>query len=215
MSIDLFDLIVRMSTAAGLAGVIGLERQVAQKAAGLRTHMLVGLGAGVFAFLSVESFPGSDPARVAAQIVTGVGFLGAGAIFRHGVSVRGLTTAAGMWTAAAVGLASGLGEYEIALVATGVAVVVLYVVGVVQWMLRGREDEATVHLRARLDPTADVEEVCTVARDLVEPAGGVSIDEVGVDHSTIIVSTTPAAADHALAQLARHPGVIRVTRSRP
>lgn len=215
MSIDVLEAIGRISAAAALAGVIGFERQVAQKSAGLRTHMLVGLGAGVFALLSVESFPGSDPARVAAQIVTGVGFLGAGAIFRHGISVRGLTTAAGMWTAAAVGMAAGLGEYGIALIATGVAVVVLYVVGIVQWLLRGRMDEPSVHLRVRIAPGTPIEPLRDRAREIVGPGGAVSIDEVGVDHSTIGVATTAADADHVIAMIATLQGVLRVARTRP
>lgn len=215
MTIELGDAILRLAAAAGLAGVIGFERQVAQKEAGLRTHMLVGLGAGVFALLSIEAFPGSDPARVAAQIVTGVGFLGAGAIFRHGVSVRGLTTAAGMWTAAAVGMAAGLAEYEVALVATGVAVVVLYVVGVIQWLLRGRVDDATVHLRVRLESSEHVDEVCDAARRIVAPAGHVTIDEVGDDRTAVSVFVPPVGADRAITALAVLPGVTRVTRTRP
>lgn len=214
MNVDVLEAIARISAAAALAGVIGFERQVAQKAAGLRTHMLVGLGAGVFALLSVESFPGSDPARVAAQIVSGVGFLGAGAIFRHGIAVRGLTTAAGMWSAAAVGMASGLGEYEIALIATGVAVVVLYVVGVVQWLLRGRTGDANVHLRVRLSPGTDIESLRDRARQLVGRGGSASIEEVGADHSTVSVATTAEHADHVIAVLATQPGVVRVARTR-
>lgn len=214
MSIDVFEAILRISASAVLAGVIGFERQVAQKAAGLRTHMLVGLGAGVFALLSVESFPGSDPARIAAQIVSGVGFLGAGAIFRHGIAVRGLTTAAGLWTAAAVGMASGIGEYGIALIATGVAVVVLYVVGVIQWLVRGRTGEASVHLRVRLTPGTDIEVLRDRASDIVGRAGTASIEEVGADHSTVSVNVTPAKADGAIAALATLPGVVRVARTR-
>lgn len=215
MSVDVLDAAARIAMSAALAGVIGFERQVAQKAAGLRTHMLVGLGAGVFTLLSVESFPGSDPARVAAQIVSGVGFLGAGAIFRYGISVRGLTTAAGMWAAAAVGMASGLGEYAIGLIATGVTLVVLYVVGIVQWLLRGRLDDASVRLRVRLERSGHVEAVADRARSIVYPAGSVAIEEVGTDRSTLSVDTTVAEADHVIALLAQLDGVSRVTRANP
>ncbi len=215
MTISLGEALLRLAAAAALAGIIGIERQAAQKSAGLRTHMLVGLGAGLFALLSVEAFPESDPARVAAQIVAGVGFLGAGAIFRHGVSVRGLTTAAGMWTAAAVGMASGIGEYAVALIATGVAVVVLYVVGVFQWLYRGRVEQATVELLIRLGSAEGVELIRDAARDLVAPAGTVVIDEVGVERSVIRVSVIPDEADRVIARLAVLGGVVRVTRSRP
>lgn len=213
MTISILDALARLSVAAVLSGVIGIERQVAQKAAGLRTHMLVGLGAGLFTLLGVDAFEGADPARVSAQIVAGVGFLGAGAIFRHGVSVKGLTTAAGMWTAAAVGMASGLGEYPVAIAASGVAVVVLYVVGVIQWLVRGRTSEATVELRVRLLSPDLVEQTRRAACDLIDKAGTVTIDEVGLERSVIGVFASPDTADSVITKLAALDGVVRVTRS--
>lgn len=124
---DAIDFLVRIGVGAGLAAVLGLEREVSGKAAGLRTHAMVGLGSAVFTALSMEAFGSGDPARVAAQIVTGIGFVGAGAIFRSGPLVQGLTTAAGLWAAAALGMAAGAGRVGWAAIATGVAVVVLLV----------------------------------------------------------------------------------------
>ena len=101
---------VRLALAVALGAAIGAEREFRDKAAGVTTHALVSLGASLFALVSVDAFGGgTDPSRVAAQIVTGVGFLGAGAIIRSGVSVRGLTTAASLWVTAAVGTACGIG----------------------------------------------------------------------------------------------------------
>jgi putative Mg2+ transporter-C (MgtC) family protein len=214
MSTDPLDVIIRLVVAAGLSGIIGLEREVAQKNAGLRTHMLVGLGAGVFTLLSLEfpRSPVSDPARIAAQIVTGVGFLGAGAIFRSGFSVRGLTTAAGLWSAAAVGMAAGAGFYLIAVAATAVSVVVLYLVGVGQWLLRGRHEHASTAVRIRMADPRLVSEARAAAAALVAPGGEVAIHEIGSDRATIHVTIEPRAADRIMTALADIPGVERVFR---
>jgi putative Mg2+ transporter-C (MgtC) family protein len=116
--------IVNLLVAAGLSGLIGLEREWRDRNAGLRTHMLVGLGAALFTMAGAEL--GTDPSRVAAQIVTGIGFLGAGAIFRSGETVKGLTTAAGLWTVAGIGLAAGSGLIALAVTATVIALLILF-----------------------------------------------------------------------------------------
>jgi putative Mg2+ transporter-C (MgtC) family protein len=129
----------RLLIAALLAGAVGLEREVHFKAAGFRTHMLVGVGAALFTVLSRTAFgPTTDPARVAAQIVTGIGFLGAGAIFKEGASVKGLTTAAGLWTVAAIGMAAGAGSLLLAVVATAVILLVLFGLRIIDGFLRAR-----------------------------------------------------------------------------
>jgi putative Mg2+ transporter-C (MgtC) family protein len=212
VTIGIGEALARLAIAAVLSGVIGFEREVAQKAAGLRTHMLVGLGSAVFSLLGVAAFPGSDPARIAAQVVTGIGFLGAGAIFRHGFTVRGLTTAAGLWTVAAVGMASGIGEWEVALVATGVAVVVLYVVGVVQWLFRGRRSDATTVLNMRVVDPQQVEEAARQAAALVKPYGEVAIHEISAERAVIQVTVDPESADAVMVRLRSMPGVEKVTR---
>jgi len=120
-------MVLRLLLAVGLATLIGLERQHAGKPAGLRTHLLVCIGAALFTIASIYGFgEGGDPARVAAGIVAGVGFLGAGAIIstREGILV-GLTTAASIWAVAAIGLAAGAGLYILAPVATAVVLIVL------------------------------------------------------------------------------------------
>jgi putative Mg2+ transporter-C (MgtC) family protein len=126
--------LIRLVVAAALTGVIGLERELDEKAAGLRTHMLVGTGSALFTLVGAYGFSeffghgklvSFDPSRVAAQIVTGIGFLGAGVIFRSGFSVRGLTTAASLWLVAAVGMAAGAGFWAGAVLATAVGVVSL------------------------------------------------------------------------------------------
>ncbi len=129
------DLAVRMLIAAVLGAAIGLEREIHEHPAGMRTHLLVSLGAAMFTELSIYAFAGppapngslpTDTSRVAAQIVSGIGFLGAGAILKYGTSIRGLTTAASLWTAAAVGMAAGAGEWLIAAVGTFIVVFSLW-----------------------------------------------------------------------------------------
>ena len=120
--------LLRLSMAAALGGAIGMERELRERQAGLRTHLVVCLGSALFTLVSAYGFHeflvsgGSlvrtDPTRIAAQIVSGIGFLGAGAIIRQGLSVRGLTTAATLWLVAAIGMATGAGYYSAALFTT-------------------------------------------------------------------------------------------------
>jgi putative Mg2+ transporter-C (MgtC) family protein len=128
---------LRLVVASALGGAIGLERELDEKAAGLRTHMLVSAGSALFTLVSAYGFSGIlgqsgsnvlvrlDPSRIAAQIVTGIGFLGAGVIFRQGFTVRGLTTAASLWMVAAIGMAAGAGFWRGALIATLAALISL------------------------------------------------------------------------------------------
>jgi putative Mg2+ transporter-C (MgtC) family protein len=114
--------------AAGLGAAIGLEREYRRKPAGLRTNILIAVGSALFTTVSIAlAGHGGTPDRIAAQIVTGIGFLGGGAILRSGKSVRGMTTAATIWVNAAIGMAAGAGEY---LLATGATVVTLIVLAV-------------------------------------------------------------------------------------
>ncbi len=128
------DVLIRIVIAAALGGVIGIEREIREHTAGFRTHILVSVGATAFTLASTYGLQdtGFDPNRISAQIVTGIGFLGAGAIIRYGASVRGLTTAASLWTVAAVGLLTGQGFYEAALITTAVVIVSLYLLRLVE-----------------------------------------------------------------------------------
>ena len=116
------EVLLRLFVAAALGGAIGLERELRERQAGLRTHLVVSVGSALFTLVSAygfSSFDGKvDPTRIAAQIVSGIGFLGAGAIIRQGLSVRGLTTAASLWLVAAIGMAAGAGYWDGALIAT-------------------------------------------------------------------------------------------------
>ena len=125
-------IILRLVLAAVLSGLVGFEREMHGRAAGFRTHILVCVGATLITMVSMylaEIYQGIatvDPSRIAAQIVTGVGFLGAGTILRSKASVKGLTTAASLWTVAGIGLALGCGFYQGALATTAIVLIVLF-----------------------------------------------------------------------------------------
>src|SRR5690606_20405759 len=154
---ELVDFLVRVAVGMGLAALIGLEREASGKAAGLRTYAMVGLGAAVFTVVSMEAFDEADTSRVAAQIVSGIGFLGAGAIFRSGPLVKGLTTAAGLWAAAAVGMTAGTGQLLWAVIATVLTLVILVALPVVEPALGQLRRSA--RLRATVVPARALWEV--------------------------------------------------------
>jgi putative Mg2+ transporter-C (MgtC) family protein len=166
------DNLARLSLAAVLGGAIGFERELRDREAGLRTHLLVCLGSALFTIVSAYGFRDfltsgdqvirADPTRIAAQIVTGIGFLGAGAIIRQGLSVRGLTTAATLWVSAAIGIAAGAGYYSGAVLGTVVTLIALWPLRVAAYQvferLRPEERSLVVELRqgTRMSELLDV-----------------------------------------------------------
>ena len=139
---DTFVLIARIVLAGVLGGVIGAEREYRAKIAGTRTHLLVAVGAALMMIVSRYGFGGQgDPARVAAQIVSGIGFIGAGAIMVNKHSIHGLTTAAGIWVAAGIGMAVASGMYAVGVATTIISLVGLEVFGCLFRKFRGREAE--------------------------------------------------------------------------
>ena len=136
MEMDFFtsektDIIIKLLLAVFLAGIIGIERQKAQKAAGFRTYGLVGLGACMLTILSVGAFDdyigltSFDPSRIISNIIVSIGFIGAGIIFHQGIKVEGLTTAAGIWLAAIIGIAVGMELYFLAITGTIIAFIIM------------------------------------------------------------------------------------------
>ena len=173
---------VRLLVAAALGAAIGFEREIHSHPAGMRTHLLVALGSAAFSVLSIFFFVSpaapngslpTDPSRIAAQIVSGIGFLGAGAIIKYGTSVRGLTTAASLWATAAVGMAAGAGALMVALVTTGL---IVFSLGPLNWVITRfqREDQPILRLRlmaTRLDALGEISRALAGSRIEI---GGVS-----------------------------------------
>ncbi len=179
--LDWLDVTLRLGVAALLTGAIGAERELRERAAGLRTHMLVGVGAALFTLVSAYAWgdffaAGAsrlDPTRIAAQIVSGIGFLGAGAILRQGLSVRGLTTAAGLWVSAAIGMACAAAFWPAALVTTAIVMIGLGPFrSLERWINRRGSDVGVleVHLSAdrSVGPVVDLLEPWRVAINGIE-----------------------------------------------
>jgi putative Mg2+ transporter-C (MgtC) family protein len=150
--LELWEGLLRLVLAAVLAGAIGIERELREQEAGLRTHMLVCVGATMFMIVGVYGWADYrlgndigvvvDPSRVASYVVSGIGFLGAGAIIRHGINVRGLTTAASLWVVAAIGVGVGAGMYGLSVATTALVILALWPLAQVKNLLAGRQETA-------------------------------------------------------------------------
>jgi putative Mg2+ transporter-C (MgtC) family protein len=136
------EIIIRLLVAVGLGMAIGLERVFVHKEAGMKTHAMVSLGAAVFMIISETmtlkyiSLPGLSPTMIVAQVVVGIGFLGAGSIIFQGNRVSGLTTAGGLWVTAGIGMAAGFGFYSLAVITTVLVILVLIVVSIAERPIR-------------------------------------------------------------------------------
>jgi len=164
---EFFDFVIRIMAAAFMGGLIGLERDIHGRAAGLRTHLLVSVGSCLFMIISwviasrgvspwLSGSENFDPGRIAAQVVTGIGFLGAGTIIKEGFTIRGLTTAACLWVAAGIGLASGAGLYGLAMVVTAVSMITLLFV---EYLEKGMKKDSYRFLTVVLDEKSNVSEL--------------------------------------------------------
>ena len=171
-----WDAFLRLAVAAGLGAAIGIEREVREREAGIRTHLLVSLGSCLFTIVSAYGFHEflssgasvvrADPTRIAAQIVTGIGFLGAGAIIREGISVRGLTTAASLWMVAAIGMAAGAGYYWPAVAGTALTVFALWPLRSIAWHAMERFRPPERRLVVELREGSSVKDLLDLMPDL-------------------------------------------------
>jgi putative Mg2+ transporter-C (MgtC) family protein len=162
-----WNLLIRILVAAAYGAILGVERDIHGRGAGLRTHLLVSSGAALFMILSthVATFDAvipsgfskvTDPGRIAAQIITGIGFLGAGVILKEGITIRGLTTAACLWIAAAIGMASGAGLYFIA---TAVTILALFTLVVLRQLERFYRKDIYRDLEVKVPNEVDISQV--------------------------------------------------------
>ena len=170
---------VRVLIAAALGVVLGWERQRSNKDAGLRTYAMVAAGSALFTVVSIEGFSGADTSRVAAQIVTGIGFLGAGLIFRQGYSVQGLTTAAGLWSVAAVGMAVGTGLWGLGIIAAIIMLFVLKASDQFSTQLRAQAlHDARWSVRLTVTDPATIEDIRTIVEGLA-PTASKPLPDIG------------------------------------
>lgn len=204
--------LARLALAAGLGGVIGTERELADQPAGLRTHMLLSIGACLFTVVSAYAFgSGGDPSRLAAQIVTGVGFLGGGAILRHGASIRGLTTAASIWATCAVGVAVGTGRYVLSLGGTVLILATLVVLRALRNVVRNwsptREE-----LSFTVEPGFRLEPVVSLVRDQGGYLRGLETEQGEHGDRVVIVVRFPRrhSTERFIEALTQVPGVREV-----
>ncbi|MFG5121201.1 MgtC/SapB family protein [Methylorubrum sp. POS3] len=215
------EMVARLLLAGAMGSVVGFERERLLWAAGLRTHMLVCVGACLFMLVSAFGFGDVlgrkdvvlDPSRVAAQVVSGIGFLGAGTILLRGEVVKGLTTAASLWAVAAIGLAVGGGLYIPAVAATVLVVGILAGVKPIEERWRDRMQSCEIHLTVKagslaIDAVPDLtgERASRIRQFVVRPG-----DEPGLEDVTITFARLPRAHVEAVARrLRENPTVIRV-----
>jgi putative Mg2+ transporter-C (MgtC) family protein len=212
-----WEILVRLAAAAALGGAIGIERELREREAGFRTHLLVSLGAALFTLVSAYAWTDFefstaagitfDPTRIAAQIVTGIGFIGAGAIIRHGLTVRGVTTAATLWVVAAIGMACGAGFFWAAGIATAFSLVSLGPLRIVSQRMRDRPQ--TRRLGVDLDNDAPATPVLAALEEL-----GVSISSFTVERrdgrrrlSCVVELPVEQGADELVRRLGEVGGV--------
>ena len=215
---------VNLFVALACGAVIGSERQIRQRMAGLRTNALVALGAAAFVTFSALYPDEVSPTRVAAQVVSGIGFLGAGIIFRDGFTVHGLNTAATLWCSAAVGMMAGAGAWPYALVLTLLVVFInLGLRPLVRWLKRRTMAGQPVLRQYRVSVTASTAREAEVRAVLLRivAVGGLHLTEIearpGTEPGTLDIAATltgegatPLALEQALARLAAEPGLMRV-----
>jgi putative Mg2+ transporter-C (MgtC) family protein len=212
--------LLRLALAAALGGVIGLEREASGKPAGFRTNLLICLGAALVTELSITiaqdvTLPGgfrSDPGRLAAQIVSGIGFLGAGTIIQARGSVVGLTTAATLWVVATIGMAVGAGAYVQAIVATLVVMLALGILGRFEDHLLPYHFQERL-LRVTLRPEDDL--VDGVEKYLTDRGYAVRIQEIERRDDVFVVSLSARGRRHeieiAMRELVMREGIVKVT----
>ncbi len=228
LTISYGEVTIRLLLTAMLCGLIGFERETRDQSAGFRTHILLGLGAALFTLVSAYGFTAFteaaiesggrgiqfDPTRIAAQVVTGIGFLGAGAIIRQGIDIRGLTTAASLWAAAAIGMAAGAGYYFGALATTVVVIAALYLLREFRnrFLSRFRTDTATMKIGFS-DTKSGVDEATSILERYDVEIRNLSAElEGGRSSYTLQLRVPPRLAlQEALEKISTLPDVERVS----
>ena len=206
-SLSWAEALLRLAVAAALGGAVGLERELREREAGFRTHMLVSVGSALFTmagaygfrdfFVSGGNIVRSDPTRIAAQVVTGIGFLGAGAIIRQGLSVRGLTTAATLWVVAAIGLTTGAGYYSAAVITTAIALFSLWPLRIGAHLVISRFRPETGRLLVQLPTGSTPGPLITEVERLGARLDSVEVSQEADRRNILLDVALPSGADMA------------------
>jgi putative Mg2+ transporter-C (MgtC) family protein len=186
------EIIVRLGIAAVLGMLVGFERERQNQPAGLRTHTILAIGSCLAMTISIniamqftQYVPNGDPGRLAAQVVSGIGFLGAGAILRYGTSVKGLTTATSLWTIAIVGLAIGAGHYIAGLATTAMLLIILVLLNVLEKKLIHSYETINITVSAHSNP-ALVEDLLELFKKMKKKVLSVSVEnDIATDMHTV------------------------------
>ncbi len=205
----------RLLLAAVCSGAIGYERATALRAAGLRTHTLVGVGAAIFSLVSIVGFEGPDQSRIAAQIVTGVGFLGAGAIFKEGAFVSGLTTAAGLWVAASLGMASGSGSYWLAFIGTSVTLATLVGLRAIDAAIRRRKSKVQRRLEVFVGDVTKLEPLLKFIRRVDPAAEQLDFKRTGKSEGVLVLTCDDNEVAKIADMVSSHKAVTKVEELSP
>ena len=217
---DNLEFLIRLLLSAGLGALVGLERSKRQKEAGVRTHCIIACTSALFMILSKYSFidvttidglRGADPARIAAQVVSGISFLGAGVIFKNGNSIRGLTTAAGMWGTSAIGMAVGAGMYWLGLIEAAVLVTIQIIL---HRFPVGADALTTQELVVEMEDTEELQQqfdalLATHHGQVIDSS--LSRDEGYLRMEITVRLEPPITHDEALAFIKANSGVRRVS----
>lgn len=205
----------RLFVAALLGGFIGLERESHGRPAGLRTHVLVSLGSCLIMLISIYGFAQTgknyDPGRLAAQVISGIGFLGAGTILREGISIRGLTTAASLWCVSGIGLAIGCGYYIGASVATVLSVTTLVILEYFEKNYLSPK-ASSVEMTFENKP-GELANICSALEELKIPIHNMEVDlqeGTRLIHITVTVENKNHSRDALLEILKNIPGIVKI-----
>jgi putative Mg2+ transporter-C (MgtC) family protein len=195
------EIILRLAIAAALGMFIGLERERQNQPAGLRTHTILAIGSCLAMTISINLamqftplVPNGDPARLAAQVVSGIGFLGAGAILRYGTSVKGLTTATSLWTIAMVGLAIGAGHFFSGIATTGMLLIILVLLNVIEKKWVRSFETITVTVTALHNPQL-VEDLLQMFKGLKKKVLSISLESDISQDKAVVTAVVKTIAD--------------------
>ncbi|MEA3422981.1 MAG: MgtC/SapB family protein [Bacillota bacterium] len=178
---DINEILIKLSLSIILGGLVGLEREYHRRPAGLRTHMLVAVGSAIVMHINISMisvYPSIDPGRFGAQVISGIGFLGAGTIIKEGPTVYGLTTAATLWTVAAIGLAIGNESYLLGIVATILIILVLNIFSYIERNVKLNKKVSSIYLETKDNP-----DIIKSITELFEKSG-LTITDLSTEYTT-------------------------------